>query len=516
MDIRLLCPFSASAFLWAPEVRSFSITVVVKATFSLVHGGEAALAAQQDSIHDDIYWDGAPRASLYAPSDFAPRKPRADVLLAGHAYAPGGAPIETLIARLQVGDLSKALRLTGDRAWIEADGGLSPGPPTPFVEMPLRYERAARHPENPIGPPLEGGEIAAGLPLPNLQAVDPDLADATPGFGPLHPRWRAVQHHLSDDASVWAHRLRGSLEPAPEGFDFGFFNSAPRDQQVDRIEPGVEITLEHLHPWIERFETRLPAVWPKVFRVDPASGAPASVPMRCDTIWIDTYRTLAVLSWRGDFPVPDPDDRAWGRLVVATETPDKPVRYEDIEHTPLEPLSERGRPAPPGPRDAAIPLDRTVILEAEPAADLAPAPPAPRAVDLPLERCAAIAAQLDVGRADPGKILGAHGLTEGEWAGVARRWAAAIRLEIDRGVLEMLEAFDRTYVDQIERARGPIRVEEYAQLLASTDPGAGATALAGLTLPPEGLLRVKRAGLRRLAADAEFAAKLLRAIAAQA
>ncbi|MCC6554293.1 MAG: DUF2169 domain-containing protein [Polyangiaceae bacterium] len=516
MDTRVLCPFSASTFLWAPELRSFSVTVVVKATFSLVHGAEAALAAKQDSVHDDIPWDASPRGSLYAPSDFVPFKRRADVLLAGHAYAPGGAPVESLTAEIRVGSLTKSLRLTGDRVWIESHGGLAPGPARPFVEMPIRYERAPRHPDNPVGVAVAPDAIAAGLPLPNIEPA-PDHAGATPGFGALHPRWRAERDRLSDDAIVWAHRLRGSLEPAPAGFDFGFFNSAPRDQQVDRIDPGVSITLTHLHPWIERFETRLPAVWPKVFRVSAATGEPAEVPMRCDTLWIDAYRSIAVVSFRGAMAVSGPEDRASSRLVIAAESPGKPAHYDDIAHRQAERVGDRAKSTPPSPpaaersgaldaRLASPPLDRTMVLDSE---DLAAAE-APARADLTLDLCAAIAAELDLRGVPAKEVLGPLGRTEVEYELAASRWAGAIAHELDRGVTEMQEQYDAAYVRRIERDRGPLGPDDHARLLLGAEPPAPL----GLALPPAGLRRVLRAGLRRLASDAGFADRLLRAAAA--
>src|SRR5579871_1348500 len=95
-----LFPFAVSTLAWESRPGSRSLTVCLKATFALAPqstrgtpphpqgaSDEPALAAQQDGSHDDILFEQAPRASLYSPGDFVPYKPRADVLLVGHAHA---------------------------------------------------------------------------------------------------------------------------------------------------------------------------------------------------------------------------------------------------------------------------------------------------------------------------------------------------------------------------------------------------------------------------------------------
>src|SRR6185369_8780787 len=109
-----------------------NLTVCVKATFTLVHGGEATIAAQQLPPGDDAYFDRNPRGSLYAPSDFAPYKPRADVLFVGSAHAPGGVAQQELVARLTVGDFTKAVRVVGARTWVRSGSVLRPSGTAPF------------------------------------------------------------------------------------------------------------------------------------------------------------------------------------------------------------------------------------------------------------------------------------------------------------------------------------------------------------------------------------------------
>jgi hypothetical protein len=329
-----------AAFPWQTQPGEWNLTVCVKATFSLVHGQTAPLAAAQHALVDDAYWDGNPAASLYAPSDFVPYKPRIDVLLSGHAYAPGGSSVETLPVRLQVGPLVKALTLTGDRSWVQTRTGMQPGAPTPFRRMALRYERAALAGENPIGftGAAQAGEI--GRPLPSIVAA----GTQTPGFGPLPLLWRARRRNLPDAAALWAYRVRLASAAMPPGFDFDLLNSAPAEQQLTALPPHAAIVLENLHPQLPRLETRLPALAPKLFRLDRSTGRPGPVALRLDTVWIDTDRAVVVVSWRGLTPIPGPSDEEVGTLVVALEAEGEPVRIEDIERIFLASSAHRGPP----------------------------------------------------------------------------------------------------------------------------------------------------------------------------
>src|SRR5262245_50956575 len=89
------------------------LVVVVKATFTIpVEGGEPQRAAEQVPLVEADVFSGEP--GLSAPiveSDFAPRKPKCDVILNGSAHAPGGKPAESVPVMLQVGTMSKSFNV---------------------------------------------------------------------------------------------------------------------------------------------------------------------------------------------------------------------------------------------------------------------------------------------------------------------------------------------------------------------------------------------------------------------
>lgn len=316
--------------VWQPQADVYTLTVCVKGTFTLVHGRDATLAAEQEPVEgDDRYFSDNPRGSLYCPSDLAPFKPRADVVLVGHAYAPEGQAVDALVAKFTVGDLTKSVGIIGDRVWVDGPDGLEPGPPALFPKMPLRYERAAKAASNPVGFDLAKAPRAGAPALPNLETIDDAVPEGhTVGFGPIPPGWASRKSLLSAAAAAW--RLDDEA-PVPQGFDFGFYNAAPRDQQVDLLRYSAKIVLTNLHPEHARLETRLPPVRPKVFLLDSSVARATDIALRCDTVWIDTDRGIVSVCWRGLTSVGTRDPADLGKLVVAIETKGTELRYKHIE-----------------------------------------------------------------------------------------------------------------------------------------------------------------------------------------
>ena len=330
MELVSLCPFPAELLLWEADAGQPSMTVVVKVTVRLVHDGEAVVADAQIPIGGDAAWDESPVASVLRPGDRAPLKPRTDVVLVGHAHAPGGKPVERLVATMKVGDLSKSIAVTAPRAWTSGPGGFVPGPPIPFDRMPLRYERGALSPDNPVGidpalPPVEGALVG-----PTLAAVAPATF---PCFGPVASSWRPRRRLLGEAGRFWAIAFEagaGTTEPAPRALDFKYFNVAPPDQQTAMLRQRAEIELVNLHPSHPTLRTRLPALRPQVFHVG-ARGRPVEVALRCDTLWIDCDEGIACLVWRGLTDVPSAAPSAAGTVLVVAESQGKRVRWEQVE-----------------------------------------------------------------------------------------------------------------------------------------------------------------------------------------
>jgi uncharacterized protein YjbI with pentapeptide repeats len=331
-----------------------------KGTLRLSAGELAAWADPPDDVSGDVYVDEDPAKSLHYPSDFAVFKPRADILLVGHAHAPGGKPQTGLQTRLTVGSFSKAVYVAGDATW---QGGFGAPPtisgPQPFVRMPLGYEFAYGGPgfeHNPLGRGYRSDQV------PNLRssgrppAGPGDPADPV-GFGPIPPAW-SQRHSLL--GTYTANYLKERWPWFPADFDWGYFNTAPRDQQIDGYLRGdEEITLENLHAQHPVLKSRLPGVRVRCFledRLPRGERRFREVPLHLDTLWIDAATLKLVLVWRGTADVRTPKMREIDHvLVVAEPLTEGPCRAEEYRAQLAESAAPKvARPPAPSPRALGV------------------------------------------------------------------------------------------------------------------------------------------------------------------
>ncbi|NUP05588.1 MAG: DUF2169 domain-containing protein [Polyangiaceae bacterium] len=301
MEDRGALPFST--LLWQPRPSTWLVTIVCKATFS-IEPGEAKLAKTQEPVYEhDAYWDDDSKRSLSTTTDLVPTKPKAEVLVVGHAFAPQGKAVGSLVARVVVDTLDKSVEIVADRS-VGPDGTVYQGPR--FSRMPLVYERAAGGPQtwNPVGIDPNNRDKFGRAPLPNLAPVGRGDDTMTPfdpiGFGPIAPSWPVREAKLGYRRASFASG-QWQNEPLPEGFDLSFFNAAPPDQQLDSIPENASIRLENLHPQHMMLATRLPGVRPRF--IVTKRGDVERPKMRPDTLLIDTDRALLVVTWRGHFTV---------------------------------------------------------------------------------------------------------------------------------------------------------------------------------------------------------------------
>jgi uncharacterized protein YjbI with pentapeptide repeats len=298
-----------------------TLTLVVKATYRLVPGGvavphESPLFPDGDTLFPD---DTEGTGSIRCESDFAPIKPRSDLMLVGHAWAPeGGKGVASMSVHVKfsVGETGRSLLVVGDRH--TKPGETNPST-TPFLSMPLTYERAfggPRYKPNPVGtghraqddeetgervvrwPNLfdirdEVGFVPSSL-RPKPQVVTPqagtaesNVADssaataaATPmpspservdpyspaGFGPIRRDWHARASKLGTYDSNW---VAARFPAVAADFDPSHFNAASPDLQRDGYLIGTEeVRMENLHATIADYRSRLPGLRVRAFRND--------------------------------------------------------------------------------------------------------------------------------------------------------------------------------------------------------------------------------------------------------
>lgn len=300
-------PMRAASFFWQGGNGRRALTVVCKATYEL-RPEVSPLAKDQDDIHtENVHWGGDERNSLWAPSDLVPFKRRVDVLVTGHVYPPREHPVRVLTARLVAGAVSKTIVVHGDRVFLP--NGEFTEPAELKKRIPLCWERAAGGPgtSNPVGvAPNPFGSEAGRRWAPNVQPPGIYVASARDpippaGLGPLAPEWPDRAQKLGRFAASWDHR-NWRAHPLPDDIDAGYFNSAPPDQQADHLAPDERIVLENLHPEFPRLVTRLDGVVPHAVLRRPEQPE-QPINLRCDTLWIDTDRSVCCVTWRGSIPL---------------------------------------------------------------------------------------------------------------------------------------------------------------------------------------------------------------------
>lgn len=314
----------------APEMA-----FIVKATYALEHGRLPRLLPadeQVDFLGDDRFMDKIGRSLRYA-NDLLLYKPFGEVLLIADCHAPGREPAVTLEAGLDIGPISKRLRVFGDRAWRQgALGRFEIEGPMPFVSLPLRWERAyggLANPRNPLGrgmapAPAEDGRKIFYLANIETQKGEPlrfGEALSTVGFGPVSSQWQPRLAREGTRDQHWAHFV---APLPPQDYDPAATQAAPEDQWIEGYWTGNErIELMHLDPDHPRFVTALPGKRLRLFvEVMPADGGAlqfTEVPLNLDTVHIDMTTARLTLVWRQHFRPRQPAGRELHSAYLAEE-----------------------------------------------------------------------------------------------------------------------------------------------------------------------------------------------------
>ena len=172
-------PFAADMALFPNEQGVDTLYLIVKASFKI--GKQWVLAEEQTPpTKADEYWGEPDDSSIKYASDFHTGKPATDIVMVGNALSQDAQPVSQLDVNLSVGQVSKTVRVFGDRVWNE--GRITA--PKPFHTMPLIYEKAyggkyyqdeqlhSIEEKNPVGCGYPGKRSVSemnGLLLPNLE-----------------------------------------------------------------------------------------------------------------------------------------------------------------------------------------------------------------------------------------------------------------------------------------------------------------------------------------------------------
>lgn len=314
-------PVAAWTIPWQIRPPRPSRTIVVKATCDLVPDSAAVVRAAADLPTGDVHLKDDARRSLLYPSDFAVWKPRADVVLAGHAYAPDGRATCTDVA-FRFGRVPEAfartLRVFGERRWI----GRTASAPRPFDRVALVYENAfggAGISENPAGigtrPEGSGPWLLPQIEDPAHLVKSPEDMPSPVGFGAIPAAWAARAGRLGTYDAAWQ-ETRWPFFPAD--FDWLSQQAAPLAQQLDAVRGDEPFEIVGMRPDRRTLRGRLPGVRARAFVHDLQSADRGffEVKMRLDTVMFDVDAGKVHLVWRGFFE--SSDERASEAAAVFT------------------------------------------------------------------------------------------------------------------------------------------------------------------------------------------------------
>lgn len=311
--------------------------VVVKGTFAIAGDGTTMLAdLQEPLVFADVHHGDPATTSIRYESDFAPYKPRVDLLVNGSAYAPRGEAVTQMTVKLSIGACQKELLVTGDRRWICGALGVRASAPASFVTMPLTFDRAFGG-RDESRPERASAELRNLVGRGFLRTSDRDVIEATAlpniedplhplrgprdtpqpaGFGVIGRGWRPRVQHAGTYDDRW---IADKFPFLPDDFDPHYFQAAPIDQQVAALRGGEPIRCMHMTP-AGSLVTAVPQhdmPVQFVFR-DRNTRVMATL----DTLLLEPDRWRMQLTWRASVPLPRKIHAL--RDVVVGPQPSKP------------------------------------------------------------------------------------------------------------------------------------------------------------------------------------------------
>lgn len=345
-----LTPYPSQYFQTVDKDGEVFHVVALRVTYDMTltaHEGTLVYAKEQSPLVAQDVWSGEVNESCPLwESDFAPYKPKCDVLVANAvsrppkdqwAFAtqglakrwPCGVGVQWKNEKQQTQNWYKALTVTGERSfgmsglsapkatnevaitWEKAYGGQIKNPeqdvlhPDGSIKTKAGAKQWQTDERNPVG---VGKRTNLGAPGPQLEVMNKTFSGGV--FSSDYP-----PISLTPVGRAWAPRsaLAGTYDDAwrknqwplpPQDFDYAYWNCAPLDQQLDYLPPGSRITLVNLYgahrpSQQETWSAQLPQTQFFVrWRRPP--GEPLNQPLNLDTLVIDmasqqiyaTYRAL--------------------------------------------------------------------------------------------------------------------------------------------------------------------------------------------------------------------------------
>ncbi len=298
-----------------------------------LHGFSSALSSEADMwkfLPEELGKDGIPDAGM--------PKSRAEFLVTGNAFQPGGKPWPGCKVRVQLGAIGKTLYVFGDRYWLSDAEQTNPHP---FGQMPITWENAfggEGFDRNPLGKGFVPVETAHGLvhPLPNVEhpgilvRSKKDRPEPA-GLGPIDLMWPQRFSKAGTHDERW---LKERFPGFAEDMDWSIFNIASEDQQQREPFRGDEqFVIEGMHPEKHRLKGSLPGMATRCFINQRTSDRESfrEIGMRLTTVWLFPHAERYLLIFHGTHEVAEDDAADVSQLMVGAEALGEPKPFEHYQ-----------------------------------------------------------------------------------------------------------------------------------------------------------------------------------------
>jgi len=214
-------------------------SVLVKRSYDLASGAPLIRAESDRPLQKiDAYWEmgDAQTSTVQYESELSPFKTLTDLVFIGKVMAPGGVPVVTLDAGIQIeGVASKVIRAVGDRHCLYR-AGMSPQftDPKPFAEIDLRYDFAyggkdsLSDPAQPFHYPRNA--MGRGIAVKNIKSLIHEM--------PL-PNFEDPLDLLTPDRLLLEEPENWARQPMPQGLGYYQRTWYPRSFFAGSLPPHI-------------------------------------------------------------------------------------------------------------------------------------------------------------------------------------------------------------------------------------------------------------------------------------
>ena len=289
----------------SPQIdkEGLRLLAMVKATFELGEDGtlECAPKSRNRPLRfADLPWQKDQPESIAYPADVCLQKPGTDVVFVARAHAPGGRPVPSFDARVEVGPLARSLTVFGRRLWRDRGAGFTD--PAPLDGLDLRYDFAwggrdeegpkgvVEEPRNPVGLGVAHDPVLLTH-RPGPQIEDPaqriDSARTAPppaGIGVVGRSWAPRRSFAGTYDKEWQ-ETRAPLTPSDFDDRFNLCASAGLVAQTP-LGGGERVRLLNLTPGGGAVAFALPKVPLEIEIAVPGREAVIFAPI-LDTVLFD-------------------------------------------------------------------------------------------------------------------------------------------------------------------------------------------------------------------------------------